>query len=449
MFKLIGAQPDRKLVYLFLVTIAVGTVLLYLPVSSAGPSISLIDSFFTATSATCVTGLIVLDTGSDFSRFGQIVIMLLIQIGGLGIMTFATVILLSFAPGLSLHDRLSIDRTLGSARRVSITSILKNVMIVTFTMEGVGAFLLFFKFLPDFSIGEAAFNAVFHAVSAFCNAGFSTFSTSLERYYSDPLMIFIFSLLIIVGGLGFVVIGELVGRATRNTRRLSLHTKLCLSATAVLLLLGTLAFLLADDQYGLKGMNPVDKFMNAFFQSVTSRTAGFNTIPQMGLSEVSLLVTVILMFIGACPGSTGGGIKTTTATILFLLAWHRFRGRRSVPAFKRTISTESIVRAVGLVLISTFVIASLFVVTMFSETKPAEFVSPHGWFVQHLFEVVSAFGTVGLSMGATGHLNSLSKLVIIVLMFVGRVGLLTIAVSLARPSKKGEIVYIDEQVMVG
>ena len=447
--KLVGAKPERKLVFVFLAAIAAGTILLYLPISSAGPEISLVDALFTSTSATCVTGLIVLDTGSDFSLFGQIVIVLLIQVGGLGIMTFATVILLSFAPGLSLHDRLTIDKTLGSGRRASITSILKSVMIVTFTLEAMGAVVLFFKFLPDYPPGEAAFHAVFHAVSAFCNAGFSTFSTSLEGYVSDPVMISIFSVLIVTGGLGFVVIGELAGRTIGHTTRLSLHTKLCLSATVVLLALGTIAFFVAEDRNVLAGMNPVDKFMNAFFQSITSRTAGFNTVAQMDLSEVSLLVTVILMFIGACPGSTGGGVKTTTAAILFLLAWHRFRGRQSARAFQRSISTESIIRAAGLVLISTVVIVTLFVVIMFSEDKPANFVSPHGWFIEHLFEVVSAFGTVGLSMGATGQLNTLSKLVIVVLMFVGRVGLLTIVMSLAAPARHGEVTYIDERVMVG
>lgn len=445
--ELFGANPGRKAIIYFLIAIAAGTILLVLPVSAAGQPISFVDALFTATSAVCVTGLTVVDTGHDFSIFGQVVILFLIQLGGLGIMTFATTLLLMMGARLSFRDRLGLSQSFGSAGRSR--NLLRAIVITAIAFELIGALALFVKFSGRFPTGTAAYYAVFHAVSAFCNAGFSTFSNSLEDFRGDIGLILIFSVLIICGGLGFAVIGDLFERARNRKSGLSLHTKICLAATMVLILSGTAAFCVAEHGNVLKGPGTVSGMVNCFFQSVTARTAGFNTIPQRSLTEVSLLITILLMLIGACPGSTGGGIKTTTAVVILLLVYNRFRGRQSVAAFKRSISTDSIVRALTVALLAVLVIVSLFAILMFAEERPLAHRLSHGWFVDNLFEMVSAFGTVGLSLGMTSHVHTPGKIILIAAMFVGRVGLLTLAFSLARPPKRGEIVYIDEPVMVG
>lgn len=447
--ELIGSRPERKLVAYFLVAIIVGTILLALPVSHGDREIGLLDALFTSTSAVCVTGLIVVDTGTAYSLFGQIVIMILIQLGGLGIMTFATGLLMSVLPRLSFQDNLVLTQTFSASKMFKAKSLVRAVLTTALLVELIGAVLLFVLFLDRFPVSEAAYYAVFHSISAFCNAGFSTFSNSLESFQGNVGVMLVFSFLIIVGGLGFAVVSEVVVTARQKRWRLSLHSKICLSATAVLLALGTAAFIFAERQNVFAHMSMGKALLNAFFQSVTSRTAGFNSIPQANLTEVSILVTMLLMFIGACPGSTGGGIKASTAAIVMLLAWNRLLGRTSVTAFRRSISQDSIVRATTLVLVSTVFIAGLFVLMMFAEEKPVPHLLSHGWFVDSLFEIVSAFGTVGLSLGATGHLAGFGKVITIILMFTGRVGVLTLMYSLSRRPRGGQLVYPDEQVMVG
>lgn len=444
-----SARPGRKVIIYFLVTIFVGTFFLLLPVSSAGQAIHFVDALFTATSAVCVTGLIVLDTGKDFSLFGQIVILVLIQLGGLGIMTFATTLLVTAGARLSFQDRLGLSQHFTTSFETSVGSILKAVMATTFTLEFLGAVGMFLTFRHDFPFGQAVFHSIFHSISAFCNAGFSTFSTSLEHYRFNTPLIIIFAVLIIFGGLGFAVIREIHDRFKYKKSVLSLHTKLCLSTTAILLVAGTAAILFSEWENLFKGQGFGFSLSNAFFQSVTSRTAGFNTLHQAHLTEVSILVTIILMFIGACPGSTGGGIKTTTFAVIMLLVYNRFKGLRSVSAFRRSIDMDSIVRALTVFLLAVLVIIAVFAILMFTEQEVVAHRLSHGWFVDNLFEVVSAFGTVGLSLGMTGHLNTIDKLFIVMTMFIGRVGLLTLAFSLIRPKHQGEIVYVEEPVMVG
>ena len=447
--ELIGTKPDRKVIFYFVGGILAGAILLCLPVCSTGEPLPFIDALFTATSAVCVTGLTVVDTGRDFTLFGQTVIMILIQLGGLGIMTFASALLISMVPRLSFKDRFVISQTLGGDHQVKAGSLLKAVMLTALTVEFLGAVLLFFKFRPEYPLGQAAFHALFHSVSAFCNAGFSTFAGGLESYRNDLSVILIFSALIVSGGLGFIVIRELLLKVRERQHRFSTHSKLCLIVTAVLLAAGTAAFLSAEYENVFAGMTTAKAVGNAFFQAVTARTAGFNTVPQASLTEVSLLVTMILMFIGACPGSTGGGIKTTTLGVLLLLGYNRFLGRRSVKAFRRSVSADSVNRALTVLLVALVIILVVFVLLMFAEEKPLPHRLSHGWFVDSLFEVVSAFGTVGLSLGMTAHLHASGKILIIILMFVGRVGLLTLVFNLARPPQRGEVVYLDEQVMVG
>jgi len=364
-------------------------------------------------------------------------------------MTFASALLISMVPRLSFQDRFVISQTLGGDQRVKTGSLLKAVLITTFSAELLGALLLFLKFQGEYPVSQAAFHAIFHSVSAFCNAGFSTFPNGLEGYSNDLSVILIFSALIISGGLGFIVIREIMLKMGRRGHRLSTHSKLCLTVTAGLLVIGTVAFLSAEYENIFREMDVAHAVGNAFFQAVTSRTAGFNTIPLTNLTEVSLLMTIILMFIGACPGSTGGGIKTTTLGVLLLLGYNRFLGRRSVKAFRRSVSADSVNRALTVMLVALTVILVVFVLMMFAEEKPLPHRLSHGWFVDSLFEVVSAFGTVGLSLGTTANLHNSGKILIIILMFIGRVGLLTLVFNLARPPERGEIVYLDEQVMVG
>ena len=447
--ELLGVNPGRKIAGYFLSAILVGAVLLLLPVSAAREPIGLVNALFTATSAVCVTGLTVLDTGQDFSTFGQVVIMLLFQLGGLGIMTIATSLLLSFSSGLSFKDKSGLSQSLGTGVSIDHRSLLKAVFITTISIELVGALALFGRFSNDFPAPTAAFYAVFHAISAFCNAGFSTFSNSLEGYRNDLWIIATFSALIILGGLGFAVIRELALTVGQKRTRLSLHSKLCLATTLILLVAGTVLFFVAERTNVFAGGSFLTNLANAFFQAVTCRTAGFNTLPQAGFTELTVLVTLILMFIGACPGSTGGGIKTTTFAIIILLLVRRFTGCRSVAAFKRTISNDSIIRAVAVVLLAILVVIVVFGLFISAEERPLSHRLSHDWFVEYLFEIVSAFGTVGLSMGVTSHLHDTGKILLMFLMFTGRVGLLTFAFALARIARRGEIVYLEEDIMVG
>ncbi len=447
--ELIGAKPERKVVAYFLAAILIGTIILLMPISSRSTEITFVNALFTATSAVCVTGLTVLDTGRDFSFFGQIVILLLIQLGGLGIMTLATALLMTFGPKLSFQDRLVVSQTFDTGRRLVTRPLLKAVVVTTLLFESIGAIMLFAGFQNQYPFGEAVYLSIFHSISAFCNAGFSPLNGGLEQFQSNMWMISVFSFLIISGGLGFAVIRELAERSSVKKMRLSLHSKLCLSTTAILLVLGTVGFLFAEYQNAYSDLGLGPSMANAFFQSVTCRTAGFNTISQRSLTEVSLLLSMILMFIGACPGSTGGGIKTTTLAVVGLLGWHRFRGRRTVYAFKRSISADSVSRALTVLLVAVVILVVMAGLLMFAEEQPVAHTASHGWFADNLFEVVSAFGTVGLSLGVTPHLHGFGKIILVVLMFTGRVGLLTLAFALAHKPRPGEIEYLDEPVMVG
>ncbi len=447
--ELVGNRPERRILIYFLSAILIGSILLSLPFSAADQPISYIDALFTSTSAICVTGLIVLDTGKDFSLVGQIIILVLIQMGGLGIMTFASILLARLIPHLSFLDNLALTKSFGAGRQIQIKILLKAVLLTTGIFEFLGAILIFLRFKSDFPPGKAIFNSVFHSVSAFCNAGFSTFSNSLESYQNDIFIILVFSFLIICGGLGFLVLAEIAMRIKTGAYKLSLHSKLCLSATAMLLTLGTLAILLFESDHAFIQTGPVHSIANSFFQAVTARTAGFNTIPQPNLSEVSLLLTMILMFIGGCPGSTAGGIKTTTFAALGLLAYNRLKGRTHVRAYNRSISDDSVNSAITVTLTAITLVVIMLVALMTLQEEPDMHGLAHGWFISNAFEVISAFGTVGLSLGTTGQLETGGKIIVTILMFLGRVGLLTLVFSLASPARRGEAVYLEEQVMIG
>ena len=445
----LGSGAARRATTFFALAIVVGAILLALPFSASSERIDLVDALFTATSAVCVTGLTVVDTGKDFSTFGQIVILLLIQLGGIGLMTITSALLLSLGGRLSLGDRYGLSTGYSASESVPTVSLLKAIIATVLVVELLGAAALFFRFSGTQSAGQAAWHAVFHSVSAFCNAGFSGFSENFRGYYNDPLTLMIVALLIITGGIGFVVIREVCIKAARWNVRFSLHSKLALSTTAVLLLVGTIGFLLAERNNTFAESSWLVSVSNAFFQSTTCRTAGFDSIAQASLTDISLVLSVLLMFIGGSAGSTAGGIKTTTAAILSIVAFHRLRGARSLRAFRSTISLESATKAMILALAAVTVVVVGALALMMTAAPPTTYTYTHGQFMECVFEVVSALGTVGLSMGLTPYLGDAGKLVLVALMFIGRVGLITLVIALATRPPAGEITYLEEDVMVG
>jgi len=448
-----GVAPSavQLLTLSFLALIALGTTgLLVLPGLYAGPRLSLVDALFTATSAVCVTGLIVVDTATYFTPLGKAWVALLIQLGGLGILTIATAVIVAMGrqPGLSVHE--SVGQQATQRSMPWIRRLLRSVVVLTLTAELCGALILWLRWGPLFGWGRALGHAVFHAVSAFCNAGFSTFSDSLVGFRSDPLTLGTVAVLIVCGGLGFVVFADLWWRyVRRGTRRLGLHATLVLSTTAVLVIGATILFYAFESGTTLADLPVVDRLSNAVFMAVTPRTAGFNTVNYDAVSDPSLVLTVFLMIIGGSPGSTAGGIKTTTVALLALLFLSYLRGRRYVSIRGRTVPSEIVNLATGVVVAGVIILATAVFLLMLSEVSPET--TDRAVLVRAGFEAVSAFGTVGLSMGQTATLTAAGKLVITFLMFLGRVGPLTLAAAMAIAGRRRRIHYrhAHETVIVG
>lgn len=439
--KRLSLSPTQVLVIGYLIIILLGTLLLSLPIATVpGRQTNLLDALFTATSATAVTGLIVVETATHWTLFGKIVIMLLIQVGGFGFMTTSTLIMLLLGKKITLKERLIIQEDLNLKNLEGVLRLVKYVVLVTLGIEFLGALLLFFSFVSSMGVGRAAFFGVFHAISAFNNAGFDIFGTSLETFTSNWYVISVISGLFIIGGIGFTVIAEVY--STRRFGQFSLHTKVVLSFTLMLIILGTgVIFLLEyNNPETLGELSWSGKLAAAYFQGVTPRTAGFNSVPIGKLTKASLFFLTVLMFIGASPGSTGGGIKTTTYGVLFAVFWTLMRNRSDVGIYQRRIALMTIFKAVSVVLISLLVII---VVTMvLSITEDFSFLAVY-------FETVSAFGTVGLSMGITGQLSELGRLLIISTMFVGRVGPMTLAVAIGAKRQQINLRYPEEEMMIG
>lgn len=447
--ELFGSNSGKLIIISFASAIIIGAILLMLPISASGDPISFIDAIFTSTSAICVTGLTVVDTSKDYSMVGQIIIVILIQLGGLGIMTFTTVLFLGFGTRISFAERLGLSQSLGGGGRIKTKSLLKAVIIITATIELIGAILLFWRFRISMPAGRAIFASVFHSIAAFCNAGFSLFSNNLQGYSSDIMIMLTFGFLIILGGLGFILMRELLNKIKNRNARISLHTRLSLIGTVVLLILGTVIFYLLEYNRAYSSLSTPVAVINAFFQSVTPRTAGFDTISQSTLTELSLIFTMIFMFIGVCPGSTGGGIKITSLSVILMLIFSRVGGKNSASAFKRTIATDSIIQAITIFILAILAITTATVALMLLGGGYKLHVTDPGWFIKCLFEVISAFSTVGLSLGITSELSVSGKIILILCMFCGRVGLLTLAYGLAKTPVHGEIVYSEEQIMIG
>ena len=446
--------PVNLPIFSFAGLILIGTLLLMLPVAANGPALPPVDALFTATSATCVTGLIVVDTGTRLSLFGQWVVLVLIQCGGLGIMTFSTVLILVMTGRFSFMQRSVIQDSFTHGPDTGLASLVRHVVMFTLLMEVAGAALLFLRFSEMYHPGRALYFAVFHAVSAFCNAGFCLYTRSLMDFSGDPLVSLTVAFLIIFGGIGFLVLLELKrllfdrDRA-RRARRLSVHSKLVLTLSIVLLTGGTVGFLLSEWKHSMDGLSVPTKFMAAFFQSVTARTAGFNTLDFGKMANVTLLFTILLMFIGAGSGSTGGGIKINTLGVLFALSRSRLRGEEGTSIFRRSLSPETVGRAISVFVVATILIYVATMALTVSELGTTIHEESRGLFLELLFEVVSAFGTVGLSVGVTPQLSSVGKLILVLVMFAGRLGPLSIAVALTAREPRSRFQYAEENVMIG
>jgi trk system potassium uptake protein len=435
----------------FALLILIGTLgLKYLPGLYTGEPLNWIDALFTSTSAVCVTGLTVVDTATYFTRAGQAWVLLLIQLGGLGVIAFSSIIIIALGRRLSLrHEALSLD-VHEAAPHIDMRRLTYDVVLFTVLLEGLGALALWAFWAPRFGSSQAAWHAVFHAVSAFCNAGFSTFSDNLMSFQRSPGPLLVVGALIVLGGLGFLTLEELYlwrrARRRRQPFRFSLHSRIVLATTAALLVGGWFMYLVFEANGTLAHLPNEHKASNALFMSITCRTAGFNSIDYALASDSANFLTILLMSIGGSPGSTAGGIKTTTFALIGLLAWSRLVGHNTTTFWGRSVRKETTERAVGLFAIAFgLVTAAIFILTATERNHPSE-----GRFLAHMFEVSSAFNTVGLTMGLTPTLSSSGRLLMVLLMFFGRVGPLTLAAAIAlRQSGAIRFRFAYEEVVVG
>ena len=452
--KWFSSMPARSSILGFLILIFIGTALLMLPVSSATghQSLGFVDAVFTSTSASCVTGLVVVTTGTYLSKFGQIVVLVLIQVGGLGIMTMSTLFILMGGKKPGFTKRIILQDTFTNSKDYSIYSILKYVLVFTLIIEGIGAACLFFRFVHATSLQEAFYLSIFHSISAFCNAGFSLFYDSFTRYNQDWIFNLVISILVISGGIGFLVLAEVRRQfpfKRRTWSRCSLHTKVVLSSTIILLVVSTLIILLMEWDNTLASLSIPSRLLAAFFQGVSARTAGFNSIPIGNMANETLFFFILLMFIGASPGSCGGGIKVTTFTALIALGKSRLFGYEHTSVFNRTIPEENISKAISILLISAVVVTIAIMAILMTELGEAAHPVSRGKFLELVFEVISAFGTVGLSTGITNGLSTAGKIIITLVMFIGRLGPLVVALAVSRRPDKSQFYFAEENIMVG
>ncbi|MDT8437559.1 MAG: TrkH family potassium uptake protein [Wenzhouxiangellaceae bacterium] len=418
----IRLPPTAVLVLVYATLIVLGTVLLALPQAAHQPT-AWADALFTATSAVTVTGLVVVDTGSHYTLFGQIVIALLIQLGGLGIVTFAVLVLCMLGLPISLQHKLFLRDELNQTSTRDLLRMALVVLRVVLVFEAIGTAALACVFIPEFGWWQGLWQALFHTISAFNNAGFGLFPDSLSRWAGHPLVNLVVPLLFVIGGLGFSVLTDL--RYTRGWRRLSLHSKLTLAGSAGLIAWSVLTFAVIEwsnpNTLGTLG-SAADKLMASIFQALTPRTAGFNTLPIDQLEDASALMTILLMLIGGGSASTAGGIKITTFAVMLLATAAWLRRRANPVAFGRSLGGDEVMKVLALISISLIVVMTATFILTLTQQLP---------FLMLLFEVASAFGTVGLSMGATGEVDAIGRAVLIVLMFLGRVGPLALGLFLA------------------
>ncbi len=441
--KKIHLKPTQILTLGFAITILVGALLLNHPAATTlNKSPGFINALFTATSAICVTGLTVVDTGTYWSMLGKTVILILIQIGGLGFMTTATMVFLLLGKKITLRERLVIQEALNQFSISGVVRLVRYILLLTMIIEAFGAVFLSFRFIPQYGISKGAFYSVFHSVSAFNNAGFDIMGDfkSLTQYNEDILVNIVIMSLIILGGLGFSVLVDIINNKSWN--KISLHSKLVIFLTSTLIVVGSIIIFILEfnNPETLEPLSFSGQFISSLFHAVSPRTAGFNTLPTDKLRHATQFFTMILMFIGGSPASTAGGIKTTTFGVLLLTVWSTVKGQEETVIYKRTIPTTIIFKSLAIISISLILISIMTLILTI--TEKAEFMAI-------IFEVFSAFGTVGLSLGLTHELTILGKILIIILMFTGRVGPLTLTLAFSIRAKKAKIKYPEEKILVG
>lgn len=438
-------NPSLMFIFGFLSIILVGATLLNLPVSSAdGKSIGFIDALFTAVSSTCVTGLVVVNTAEHWSVFGKVVIIVLIQIGGLGVMTMSALISFFLGKKISLKTRLLIMEERNSSALQGVVKLTRYIIAYTFIMEIAGAVLLSFVFVKDYGWFDGIGFSIFHSISSFCNAGFDLTGNSMVGYVDNPLITFTVSALVIIGGIGFFVLWDI--HEAKTFKRLTLHSKLTLIITGILLAAGFVLFfaLEYDNSSTIGSLSMSGKIQASIFQSMTPRTAGYNSVDLAGMRMPTVAMMIVLMFIGGSSGSTAGGIKTTTAGVVVVSIYNLICGRRDIEVFKRRISYSLALKAVAVTGIGIMVITvATFVLTITEAGSKFDF-------LDILFETVSAFGTVGVSRGLTPLLTGAGKLLLACLMFIGRLGPLTVAYALVRENKTiGNYTYPEGKIIIG
>lgn len=426
----------------FLVLILIGGIILSLPISSqSGEPTNFLDAIFTSTSAVCVTGLITLNTSAHWSIFGQTVIITLIEIGGLGFMSFAVLISLILGKKITLRERLVMQEAMNTYSIQGLVKMVKYVLIFTVSVQFFGALLLSTQFVPEYGLSRGVFYSIFHSISAFCNAGFDLFGTSLVGFSNNSVVILVVSTLIIIGGLGFTVLLEIYG--FKGIKKLSLHSKLVIITTGVLILGGAILMLIFEysnpDTIGL--MNIKDKILNSFFASVSPRTAGFNSIPTSDMTLASKFLTIILMLIGGSPGSTAGGLKTVTCGILVLTVISVIKGREDTEVFGRRFTKEIVYKAFTIVFIGLSLVIGVTMILSYTEAGAS--------FIDLLYESASALGTAGLTLGLTPNLSPIGKVLIMLMMYIGRVGPLTVMLALTRKRKKSGYKYPEGKILIG
>ena len=451
--KILKLNPATLILLSFILVIFSGTVLLKMPASTTAHSISWIDALFTSTSAVCVTGLTVVDTGTCFTGFGQCVILGLIQIGGLGIMTISVALFHWLGRKISFRQRRAMQDLFSSKPREDIFNLVKSIILMTLGVEFIGAVLLTLHWSREFSFGESIFQAVFHSVSAFCNAGFALFPDNLMKYSDSYLLNMVICSLIVIGGIGFPVLYDLqcwFKQHKIKRFRFSVQTKTVLLTTLILIIVGAFFILIIERQGFQEGKSFTFRILTSIFQSITCRTAGFNTVDIGSLKDATLIIMIFLMFFGASPGSCGGGVKTTTLALLVGFTISGITRKTRVNMFKKSIPTETVDRSITLVLVSIGIIGLIiFMLLMGDAITGHEIDRPQNIFLMYLFETVSAFGTVGLSMGVTPDLSTWGKSMIIMMMIIGRVGVLTFSYIIVGAGSTDGIERAEESMMIG
>lgn len=443
------AHPTNLLLMSYVAAIAVGMIALMLPAATVSGDIGMIDALFTATSAVCVTGLIVVDTGSYFTALGQGIILFLIQIGGLGIMTISVALFQVIGKKVVFQQRMAMQEVFSHTPREDIYYLIRSVLFFTFTVEVVGAVILFYYWRSAYPFGEALYKAVFHSVSAFCNAGFSQFSDSLIAGRASMVLNATVCALIILGGIGFPVVYEIYRRAVLlEGGKVSIQTKSVISASIGLLVAG-MAVIVVSERALLPTLGWGEGLLAAFFQSVTCRTAGFNTLDIASLNTATLLFMMFLMLVGASPGSCGGGMKTTTFAVLTAFSWSRLMRYKCVNLFSKTVPEDTVSKSISVLVFSLAAICVAVFLILFIDPDHGSHAEGNRQFMSFLFETVSAFGTVGLSMGVTPTLTQPGKMVIIALMIIGRVGVPAFTYIIAGGGSTKGVQYAEENMMIG